>query len=168
MSITLWNPCFRITVLEVLEAVWSFRVKAKVCVCLREKICWCVAEWGHSGVVFSFVCFPLLLPVLFNPYASSSKPRPILCPPAFTFFPSIRAERVSFTPAGKSVTLYHVTIQMLFRLLSQNTCFWMVFLFCFFKEVKRLTWPECLCVSNSNETGVVNLGLWGETDHQVS
>lgn len=34
------------------------------------------------------------------PYASSSKPMPTLCPPALKFFPSIRAERVTFTPAG--------------------------------------------------------------------
>lgn len=37
-------------------------------------------------------------------YASNSKPKPTLCPPPFTFFPSIRPERVSFTPAGVSVT----------------------------------------------------------------
>lgn len=33
----------------------------------------------------------------------------------------------------------------------------------------KLTWPEGLCVSNSNEAGVVNFGLRGETKHkQVS
>lgn len=31
-------------------------------------------------------------------YASSSKPRPTLCPPVLKFFPSIRADRVTFTP----------------------------------------------------------------------
>ena len=32
-------------------------------------------------------------------YASSSKPMPTLCPPALKFFPSMRAERVTLTPA---------------------------------------------------------------------
>lgn len=30
------------------------------------------------------------------------------------------------------------------------------------KTDNQLTWPEGLCVSNSNEAGVVNFGLWGE------
>lgn len=30
------------------------------------------------------------------------------------------------------------------------------------KPDNQLTWPEGLCVSNSNEAGVVNFGLWGE------
>lgn len=34
----------------------------------------------------------------YGSYASSSKPSPTLCPPALKFFPSMRAERVSFTP----------------------------------------------------------------------
>lgn len=35
----------------------------------------------------------------FHLHASSSKPMPTLCPPALKFLPSIRAERVTFTPA---------------------------------------------------------------------
>ncbi len=106
-----------ITVLVILEAAWGFRDKAKegvrVCTGLRGKMCVRVTEWTsvvfpHLGLFFILLlcCFPLSLSVLpSNLYASSSKPNPTLCPPPFTFLPSIRPERVSFTPAGKSVTL---------------------------------------------------------------
>ena len=93
-----------------------FRVKAKECVCacvymcvvgLRRKMCLHVTGWtfvvsSHLGYFFFFyVAF--LSCCLPNLYASSSKPMPTLCPPPFTLFPSIIAERVSFTPAGASV-----------------------------------------------------------------
>lgn len=35
----------------------------------------------------------------FRVYASTSKPMPTLCPPALKFLPSMRAERVTLTPA---------------------------------------------------------------------
>lgn len=105
-----------ITVLDVLEAAWSFRVKAKECVSLcvcREDVFLfeCATEksilvLSLSSSLFLFcvalsraVSLSVLSPVLLQPlYASSSKPMPTLCPPPFTFFPSTRAERVSFTP----------------------------------------------------------------------
>lgn len=105
---------FKGTVLEVLEAVWGLRVKAKecvhMCVGLRGKMClyaslsgplWCFHIWAlySSPVLLSSSVLPS------NLYASSSNPNPILCPPPFTFFPSIRPERVSFTPAGIRVGL---------------------------------------------------------------
>lgn len=74
---------------------------------------------------------------------------PTLCPPPFTFFPSIRAERVSFTPAetvggvGGCKMMRQITTDVL------DCCY----------RGEKLTWPEGLCVSNSNEAGIVNLGL---------
>lgn len=41
------------------------------------------------------------------PHASSSKPMPTLCPPALKFLPSIRAERVTFTPAAAQWAARH-------------------------------------------------------------
>ena len=62
-------------------------------------VCGCVDEDRTvCGVVV--LGFSLLMGLSSPPYASSSKPMPTLCPPALKFFPSIRAERVTFTPAG--------------------------------------------------------------------
>lgn len=55
---------------------------------------------GVCGHVVRGLFFSLLAGPTSPPYASSSKPMPTLCPPALKFFPSIRAERVTFTPAG--------------------------------------------------------------------
>lgn len=55
---------------------------------------------GHVFLGFFFFFFFFVgggIPV----YASSSKPMPTLCPPALKFFPSIRAERVTFTPGRR-------------------------------------------------------------------
>lgn len=71
---------------------------------LHEVVCVCVKRKGGAkeceetfvrGLFFFFfdACSG------FSHYASSSKPIPTLCPPALKFFPSIRAERVTFTPA---------------------------------------------------------------------
>ena len=132
-----------------------------MCVGLRGKMClyvslsgplWCFHIWAlYSSLVLLFSSA-----LLSNLYASSSNPNPILCPPPFTFFPSIRPERVSFTPAGIHVGLC-----------IKQQCSWSLDC-CYIKQWEKkktddqLTWPEGLCVSNSNEAGVVNFGLWGE------
>lgn len=97
-----------ITVHEVLETAWGFRVKAKKKVCVKEDVLTlsallrCFNIWALHYSLESrsslLVCTSSYL------YASNSKPKPSLCPPPFTFLPSIRPERVSFTPAGMSVT----------------------------------------------------------------
>lgn len=78
---------FKITVLEVLEAAWGFRVKAKdcayVCVGLRGKMCLRVAEW-------TFVVFPHLGSLFFSCIAflsSSQSSHRIFTPPAQNPFP---------------------------------------------------------------------------------
>lgn len=55
---------------------------------------WTVREEGGRGL-----CGHVFLGLSSPRYASSSKPMPTLCPPALKFFPSMRADRVTFTPA---------------------------------------------------------------------
>lgn len=60
-----------------------------------EEECVVMCFWAFFFFFFFFVGGGI--PV----YASSSKPMPTLCPPALKFFPSIRAERVTFTPGRR-------------------------------------------------------------------
>lgn len=56
---------------------------------------------GVRGDVVSGAFFFVLVGLSSPLYASSSKPMPTLCPPALKFLPSIRAERVTFTPGRR-------------------------------------------------------------------
>lgn len=114
---------------------------------------WMCVWWLVLG--FSFIgrsCF--------SPYASSSKPMPTLCPPALKFFPSIRADRVTFTPAntnlwiisGNPTKLLSCTNVVLTKIL-QDAC----------SCCCRPTWPQALGVSYSNQAGIVHFGLQGVT-----
>lgn len=77
------SDSFKITVLEVLEAAWGFRVKAKecvhMCVGLRGKMCLRVTEWTFC-CVFTFGFFNLLLG--YFPLLSSVLPMNLFMPPA--------------------------------------------------------------------------------------
>lgn len=66
--------------------------------------------WGGGRGACGRVCggLSLLLGWSSPVYASSSKPMPTLCPPALKFFPSIRAERVTLTPADTEYSFYGV------------------------------------------------------------
>lgn len=76
-------------------------------------------------------------------YASSSKPRPTLCPPALKFFPSIKAERVTLMPGWKRASCHLVTTYDLPSKLPPPT------------------WPQTLGVPDTDQAGVVHFGLGG-------
>lgn len=153
------------TVQEICEAANGFRFKAEgrvhVCEdqegrCVGESLSWL---WWRSHI-WALSLFTILLFLYSWPcYASSSKPKPTLCPPPFMFFPSSRPERVSFTPGRGGEWTQDFAVSKCNNDDEAAVAGSEIF--------NRLTWPEGLCVSHSNEAGVVNFSLWEETQTQM-
>lgn len=118
-----WCSCFSLD-----GRVFKAELRVEVDVCLKS--CCCLFLHCPSSHL----------------HTSSSKPMPTLCPPALKFLASIRADRVSFTPAERNIQITSIIHN-----------FWLKVEWTLREAL--VTWPQALCVTNSNQTGVVYFGL---------
>lgn len=79
-------------------------------------------------------------------YASSSKPSPTLCPPVLKFLPSMSVENVIFTPKQ------HMGLEFIWHVLERKSLEQKI-------RNATITWPQSLGITNTNQTGIVHLGL---------
>lgn len=105
----------------------------------------------HTEVEMCQVSFSSLIPFSssLHPYASSSKPMPTLWPPALKFFPSIRAERVSFTPTERDTSLNTHKVQLLSYIehrhhlfLSSNQLLVLIGKVCRYRQMQLVIWSK--------------------------